>query len=94
MKEFSKEDKKLLGKLAQTVVSRRLTAPAILFLETSKPLSFIGSQFLVAIQPFIQAVFNFNQYDRIVQLLEDRENVELFIQLIESMEAEKHKVKK
>ncbi len=84
---ITEEDKKLIEKLAGLVVSRRLTAMAVFFLESSKPLSFIGSQFLVFMQPFIQSFFNFQEYDRIAALMEDKNNVELLIQYIETQEA-------
>jgi hypothetical protein len=88
------EDRKLMEKLASIIVSRRLTAMAIFFLESSKPLSFIGSQFLVVIQPFIQTFLNIEQYDRIAILMEDRDNVELFIQFIENAEQKQVEKKK
>lgn len=87
--QITEEDKKLMEKLAGLVVSRRLTAMAVFFLESSKPLSFIGSQFLLFMQPFIQTFLNFKEYDRITALMEDKENVELLIQSIETLEAQK-----
>ncbi|MEQ8167601.1 MAG: hypothetical protein ABRQ38_01805 [Candidatus Eremiobacterota bacterium] len=87
--QITEEDKKLMEKMAALVVSRRLTAMAVFFLESSKPLSFIGSQFLVFMQPFIQSFFNFKEYDRITALMEDKENVELLIQYIEAQESGK-----
>lgn len=87
--QITEEDKKLMEKLAGIVVSRRLTAMAVFFLESSKPLSFIGSQFLVCMQPFIKTFFEFKDYDRITALMEDKDNVELLIQSIEKLEADK-----
>lgn len=77
------EQRALLEKLAQWVVNRNLTTPAILFLETGKPLNFLGSQLLIAFSPFIQAFFKGEQYQKIALILEKDENVELLIELIE-----------
>ena len=77
------EQRALLEKLAQWVVSRNLTTPAILFLETGKPLNFLGSQLLIAFSPFIQAFFKGEQYQKVALILEKDENVELLIELIE-----------
>ena len=77
------EQRALLEKLAQWVVSRNLTTPAILFLETGKPLNFLGSQLLIAFGPFIQAFFKGEQYQKVALILEKDENVELLIELIE-----------
>ncbi|MCK4225907.1 hypothetical protein KAX29_03345 [candidate division WOR-3 bacterium] len=73
----------MLGKLAQEIVDRGLTTPAIMFIETMKPLSFIGSQLMVMANPFVQVLFNSKSYWEITVLLEDRKNVEYLIQEIE-----------
>lgn len=75
--------KEILGKLAHEVVERELIAPAIMFLESVKPLSFIGSQIMVMANPFVQILFNSKVYWEVTVLLEDRDNVEYLIQEIE-----------
>jgi len=80
----------LLGRIAQKVVELKLAPVAIVMLESSKPLSFVGSQLMVFFQPVIMAVFPFQQYDEAAALLEDRANVEELIQTIERLEDEKH----
>jgi hypothetical protein len=77
----------LIEKLASKIVELKLTAPAIFLLESSKPLSFIGSQALVFLQPVVQAVFPFKEYQEIAVMLEDRENVEKLIVAIEKLDA-------
>ncbi len=76
----------LLERLAQWIVRRNLTTPAILFLETGKPLNFLGSQLLIAFSPFVQAFFKGDRYHKIALILEKDENVELLLQLIEQSE--------
>jgi hypothetical protein len=49
------EDKDFLTKLAEEVKSRRLTTPAIFFLEMTRPLNFVGSQAMVFFGPIISA---------------------------------------
>lgn len=80
------EQHAMLEKLASWIVRRNLTAPAILFLETGKPLNFLGSQMLIAFGPFVQAFFRGDQYQKIALILEKDENVELLLQLIEQSE--------
>ena len=77
------EQHALLEKLANWIVRRNLVAPAILFLETGKPLNFLGAQMLIAFSPFVQAFFKGEQYHKIALILEKDENVELLIQMIE-----------
>ncbi len=80
--------KELLEKIAHQIVKRKLTVPAIMFFESIKPLSFIGSQGMVFLQPFVQAFFNRKEYDEITLMMEERENVERLICEIERQEAE------
>jgi hypothetical protein len=77
------EQHALLEKVATWIVRRGLTTPAILFLETGKPLNFLGSQLLIGFSPFIQAIFKGNEYQKFALVLEKDANVELLIELIE-----------
>ena len=81
------DDDALLGKLADKIVRMRMTVPAIFFLESSKPLAFLGGQLLIFLEPFVQTLFNFRQYQRFALLMEDRENWEKLIRKIEDLEA-------
>jgi hypothetical protein len=80
--------KELLAKIAGQIVKRKLTTPAILFFESVKPLSFVGSQALVFLQPIIQAFLNRREYDEITLMMEERENVEKLLLEIENQEAQ------
>lgn len=86
--EFNEKDQALFDKLAEFVVKRKMAAPAILFLESTKPLNFIGSQFLIVLGPLIKIFFNVAEYDRIVELMENRDNVERLICTIEKRSAQ------
>jgi hypothetical protein len=79
----------LIAKFAQEIVDRRLAVPAIMFLETVKPLSFLGSQAMIFFEPIIQSVFAFRSYREIYLIMEKRENVEVLLQEIERREGEK-----
>jgi hypothetical protein len=76
----------ILTKVAQKIVDLKLTPVAIVMLESSKPLSFVGSQLMVFFQPIVTSIFPFHQYDEFAALLEDRANVEALIQTIEKLE--------
>jgi hypothetical protein len=91
--ELSPEDRVLIDGLAGRVVRMGLVVPAILFLESSKPLSFLGSQVMVFFEPFVTTFFTAEAYTRASRLMEDRENVELLIQRIEALEAEAQEVR-
>ncbi|MRR08792.1 hypothetical protein EG831_01595 [bacterium] len=78
----------LLKMIADQIVKRKLTTPAIMFFESVKPLSFIGSQGMVFLQPIVQAFLNRKEYDEITLMMEQRENVEKLLLEIERQEAE------
>ena len=77
----------VLEKVATKVVERQMTVPAIVFLESVKPLNFIGSQTMVFFEPIVQSVFNFKDYDTLRTALEKRQSIEVLIQKIEAKDA-------
>lgn len=80
------EREALMDRFAAAVVERRMGAPAILFLESVKPVSFLGNQALVFFQPIVQSVFDFKHYDKIIEILEDRQNLDYILRQIEELE--------
>lgn len=93
--EVTAERKKILmNKIARKVVDYRLTPVAIVFLESSKPLTFLGNQLMIFMQPFYRAVFSYQEYEEIAAMLEDRKNVEQLICEIERLEEEWHEAKR
>jgi hypothetical protein len=87
-REFGPEDEALIAKVAERVARMRLTVPAIFMLESSKPLAFLGGQLLIFLEPFVQTLFNFAQYQRFALLMEDRDNWERLLRKLEDLEAE------
>lgn len=79
--------REVLGKVARELGKRRLTAPAIFTLESMMPLSFIASQALVMLKPFVQALIGGKDYAVFAAALEERENVEWLLRELEAAEA-------
>ena len=82
-------DEALIAAVAGRAVRMGLAVPAVFFLESTKPLSFVGSQALVFLEPFVKAFLNLASYDRFTALMEDRKNVERLIRKIEELEDER-----
>ena len=76
-----------MSKIAKEIVQRQLTVPAIIFLETIKPLSFLGNQVLIFANPIVSLVVQSGNYYKFVRMLEDRENVEKLTIAIEEENA-------
>ncbi len=77
----------LIARIAREIVVRELTVPAIMFLESVKPLSFLGNQLLVFLDPVVSLVVTSGEYQRFVRMLEDRGNLEKLITMIEEENA-------
>lgn len=82
-------DEELIEKVALEVVSRRLAAPALFLLEASRPLSFIASQGLALLAPFVDAALDVPEYEAFVRMIEKRENVEKLLVRIEVLEEQR-----
>jgi hypothetical protein len=70
-------------KVARLTVRFGLTVPAILFLESMKPMSFVGSQAMLALSPFVNVLASRAEWDALQALLEDRRGIEVVIRRIE-----------
>ncbi len=83
----NKEDfSELIDKLARMIVKRRLGVVAIVMLESTKPLTFLGSQLMVFFDPFISVFFKPDDYRKFYKMIEDRRNVDRLIERIEYYE--------
>jgi hypothetical protein len=87
-KELTPEQQEILDKIAKKVVLWKMSVPAILFLESVKPLNYIGSQMLVFFEPFVQTLFSWKDYDEFRKMMEERENTERLLQTIEKFDSE------
>jgi len=85
--KLSQEDQEALTAIGQEIVDRSLTAPIIIMLEMGRPLSRIGHQFMIFLDPLVSLIHTWPQYPRVMNLLEDPVNVAWFIDRLEELEA-------
>jgi hypothetical protein len=78
----------LLDKIADRIIKYRMAMPAILFLESVRPLNYVGSQAMVFLAPVVHSIFSAREYDEIQQALEHRETISYFIDMLEEKENE------
>lgn len=81
-------DEALLDSVAGRIVRMGMAVPAIFFLESAKPLNFIGSQALVFLEPFVKSFLNIASYDRFTALMEDRSSIERLLIRVEKLDEE------
>ncbi len=94
-KALTEEEQELLNRVAAKIVQKQMTVPAIMFLESVKPLNWIGSQVMVFLDPFVGAIvgerssilFSYKDYNLLRQMMERRENTERLLQKIEELDA-------
>jgi len=85
---LAEDDRVFLEGMARWLGERRLATPALLFLESTKPLNFVGSQLMFFFEPVVRALVNGGNYSRFASLMEDRDHVEEFLRMIERSDEE------
>ena len=78
-------NQKIISNLAQEIVNRGMSVPAIFFLESTKYISFIGSQFLVFLGPIATCFINNQKYYDFTKILEKKSNIEFLLSEIERL---------
>ena len=78
----------LVDRLAREVVRRRMTVPALAFLEMSQPLNYVTAQAIHFFTPMIGAVANTNAHQLLAEFLEHRGSIEYICQAIERVQRE------
>ena len=84
---FTTDDLALLERIADAIVTRRMAAPAMLFLESMGPMNFLGSQALHFLAPLVECVFSSSELAQIARLLERRDSLQRLTALIEAKTA-------
>ena len=92
----SKDEDEMIGKIAQKIHSHGLDVPAILIIESIKPLSFLGTnmgRFLLS--PFLPALGENLGIGgkKFFQIFEKRKNVEKLIKAVEDLTREDEELK-
>jgi hypothetical protein len=82
-KELRDNDVILIKKLADYVVRRNMSLPTIMFLESVRPLNFIGNQIMIFFKPILTHFFSANEYNKLANILENRKVVDMLINEIE-----------
>jgi hypothetical protein len=78
------EERRLIDNIAKRIVDKGLEAPAIMFLEAARPLSFIASQLAVVALGPLQWLFE-NEGPKYTGLFMKEQNVGRIIERIEEL---------
>lgn len=77
-----------LCEFADSVVRRGLGGPAVVMLDSLRPLNFIGSQMMHGLSPMVSIFFESRNWDAIAGIMEERGSVDRLIKIIERREQE------
>lgn len=80
---FTEDELRVLERVADRVVELRLEVPAVVTLESARPLSLIAGQAMVFFEPMVQALFRIRDYRLFAALIERREALDQLSRLIE-----------
>ena len=86
--ELTPQQEEILTKIARKVVLWKMSVPAVLFLESVKPLNYIGSQMMAFFEPFVQTLFSWKDYDEFRKMMEERGTIERLLRRIEELDSE------
>ena len=84
------DERRVLERLADRVVELRMEVPAILTLETARPLSLLAGQTMTFFEPVVQALFRVSDYRLYASLVERRDCLELLARMIETRADDAH----
>lgn len=79
----AKRRDELIDWFVDQCVKRGLIAPAIMFLEVNRPMTFIASSFATFLAPIVGVALPPNLMEEIAALLEDRKNIDVIIDRLE-----------
>jgi hypothetical protein len=83
------EEEELIARFATEVVQRRMSAAAIFFFESLRPMNFILSQGMLFFSPLMQLLLRGSTFDRVQALLEKRAALPAIVEGIERLEEER-----
>ena len=73
----------MFDKVAEEVAKRQLVVPALMLIESLKPLNWIGSQFMLLVEPFTVYIFDWKQLRTLRRALQKRDSMEELAKRIE-----------
>jgi hypothetical protein len=82
---LSADELAMLDELADAIVRRHLGTPALFFLESMRPLGFVGSQLMLVLRPVVAIAWpDPRRWDQVQRVLEVRGATELLCRRLEA----------
>lgn len=97
VEDFAPDEKdlELIDIVCREVVKRGMATPATLFLESTRPLNYVGSQTMVFFEPVMRTVLRHPEaWSRFSEILEHRGSIEYLCKRIDELENERDSERK
>ena len=78
----------LIEKISLFIVKKRMAAPAIMTIESLRPLSRIASQLMFFLAPFAEVIFNRKEYQELAVLMENDEYIKILLKRLDELDVE------
>lgn len=85
--EVTARQKELVERVCDEIVRRRMVTPALVTLETGRPLNFVVSQIVHFFEPIAASLFDSSDIRQFANFLEQRGSVDFLVQQLEEREA-------
>ena len=82
------DERDVVERLCREIAKRRLDAAALFFLESSRPLNYVGAQTLHFFSPIVSAVCDADGVNRFARFLEHRGAVDYLCNRLEALRRE------
>jgi hypothetical protein len=80
---------RVIERVARVIVERRLETPAMLFLESNRPLTFLAGQGVLAAMPLIGGFVAPADVEALSRVLDSEESLDMLVARIEELTAER-----
>ena len=87
--EPTERQRQIVDGVCDAIVRRRMAMPARMFLETCRPLNFMGAQALHFFGPFISALTDADGHRQFAAFLEQRGSIDYICRRLEQLEADR-----
>jgi len=85
----TEDERAVVDRICSVVVARGLITPALLFLESVRPLNYVSAQTLHFFAPFISALGETHSFNEFAHFLERRGAIDYLCQRLEELQRER-----
>ena len=78
----------IIEKISLFIVKKKMAAPAIMTIESLRPLNRIGSQLLYFLAPFAELIFKPKEYQEFAALLENDDYIKILLKRLDELDVE------